>query len=487
MQSTVTVHTQPSMARPGSPEQWGFGASLASVRPGSPYEQWGSPEQPAAGDSFEQWGYSLASAARGPGPAPGGPPPAPRRGGRGRRTHGRTSGPTLPRTYASRRSRRGPPPSRAVAGEAILRRGAAPAAAVLRGAVGGEGGDRRARVVPVPRGGPQPEKVCRSCRATATEREARRLAHRRARPPRRSRAAPDAGGARGGVLATMLKASDEAALADLQDGTQAVPGRLRGGGAAVAAAKPPARPRASSGPPGRPSSRPCSSRTTHQAAPARRGRGAGSWSGSAAAGLGADGDAAGAARRARRGRAAAGVDAPRRRLAPPRGPPRARRPASRSTTSTRRPRRLEAKHDGAVFAAARLRQSRSARRPRRPWRGLDEAPRRGIQLQRSSRSDGGAACAASSAQASARRGVPGDDVVDGRADDRVGEDGVAPSNTATVASSNSGGHSATARRPPAAEGSLVANTGDLNRSTPRRQWISTTPMEANRSESFDRG
>ena len=62
MQSTVTVHTQPSMARPGSPEQWGFGASLASVRPGSPYEQWGSPEQPAAGDSFEQWGYSLASA-----------------------------------------------------------------------------------------------------------------------------------------------------------------------------------------------------------------------------------------------------------------------------------------------------------------------------------------------------------------------------------------------------------------------------------------
>ena len=64
MQSTVTVHTQPSMARPGSPEQWGFGASLASVRPGSPYEQWGSPEQPAAGDSFEQWGYSLASAAR---------------------------------------------------------------------------------------------------------------------------------------------------------------------------------------------------------------------------------------------------------------------------------------------------------------------------------------------------------------------------------------------------------------------------------------
>ena len=64
MQSTVTVHTQPSVARPGSPEQWGFGASLASVRPGSPYEQWGSPEQPAAGDSFEQWGYSLASAAR---------------------------------------------------------------------------------------------------------------------------------------------------------------------------------------------------------------------------------------------------------------------------------------------------------------------------------------------------------------------------------------------------------------------------------------
>ena len=64
-----------------------------------------------------------------------------------------------------------------------------------------------------------------------------------------------------------------------------------------------------------------------------------SWSGSAAArrssGPTATRPRRSAPRAPRTGRGA-GVDAPRRRLAPPRGPPRARRPASRSTTSTRR-------------------------------------------------------------------------------------------------------------------------------------------------------
>ena len=237
---------------------------------GSPYEQWGR-RAAGRGRLVRAVGPLLASAARRRAPSPGPRPrrrPAPRRAGPVA-TPG-TSGPTpqnlriasvrgAGRRRGRRRRRRSRPSARR------RPRGGGPSP----GAVGGEDDDRRARgQVPrcFARPDRQPEKkVCQVVlRDAAAEREARRLAHRaRAARRGRSRATADRAGAGAASSATMLKASDEG-------GRSRRPTRRNSGcsGAASRRRAPPSRRSktgrrglgAAPGPPGRPSSRPCSSR-----------------------------------------------------------------------------------------------------------------------------------------------------------------------------------------------------------------------------------
>ena len=351
---------------------------------------------------------------------------------------------------------------RAVAGEAVLRRGAAPAAAVLRGAVGGEDDDRRARgQVPVLRAaGPQPEKGLPG-------RAARRRGGARGAAPRAPRARhaeavardADACRARGGVLATMLKASDEAALsptyktelrlfrggfeeegaavAAKQNRRRGLGAKLRAAGQAVLASV-------------------LIADDAHRAARRRdprreaaefmeRQRGG-------AKKLGADGDAAKAQRAARAADEAAAQASMRRggdwlRLEGLRAREKAGKPLD--DVDAKMLRRLEAKHDGAVFAAARLRgiKEREAAEAARAQR-LASMKRRDeeIQLQRKleKQKRWSRVRRFFGAGKRAPRRVPRGDGDESTVAPTVASAktfDVAPSNAATVASSNSGGHS----------------------------------------------
>ena len=465
MQSTVTVHTQPSMARPGSPEQWGFGASLASVRPGSPYEQWGSPEQPAAGDSFEQWGYSLASAARrrapSPGPRPASPGASP---GRPRSpdpwAYLRPDSPQnlrIASVQARAAAEAAPSPAKPSFGAAPpprRRSFAAPSAAKTTTA------ELAAKSQCFARPDLNLKKVCQVVpRDAAAEREARRLAHRRARHAEAVARDADACRARGGVLATMLKASDEAALsptyktelrlfrggfeeegaavAAKQNRRRGLGAKLRAAGQAVLASV-------------------LIADDAHRAARRRdprreaaefmeRQRGG-------AKKLGADGDAAKAQRAARAADEAAAQASMRRggdwlRLEGLRAREKAGKPLD--DVDAKMLRRLEAKHDGAVFAAARLRgiKEREAAEAARAQR-LASMKRRDeeIQLQRKleKQKRGSRVRRFFGAGKRAPRRVPRGDGDESTVAPTVASAktfDVAPSNAATVASSNSGGHS----------------------------------------------
>ena len=242
--STMTVLTQPGLtraslaSRPGSPEQWGFGGSLASARPASPYEQ---------------WGFSLASAARPPSPEQWGRPPSPdrRRGSSPVRpgspdpyAYPRPGSPQA-RRVASVQSRPGSPELRPRSPDpyAYLRPGSPQARRVA--SVQSHAAPARARPEPslwkrsfasapaVRAQPPSPAKATTTelekrsqCfarpelrllgvqrvvpRDAASAREARRLAQRRTRYREHVSKDADACQAQGGVLKTMLNSPDEA-------------------------------------------------------------------------------------------------------------------------------------------------------------------------------------------------------------------------------------------------------------------------------------